>query len=198
MIKGHYKTLVGSVFAVLIVASASHAQGTLSEGAILNSLQGSGQAAQAAGVNLDALRRDVESRIAAEVAENAASPLPVLQALQTLPNLTVQIQFALNSAWIRPVSWETMGRIADALHHPLLLSNKFAVVGHTDATGTRKLNLKLSQQRADAVRDMLISMFRIEANRLVAIGLGEEQLQDPNNPDAAVNRRVQLLNIGPR
>ena len=192
------KKLLGSAFALLIGTSFSLAQGRINEGDILNSLQGTGQAASAANLNLDALRRDVEKRIQVEGTENAASPPPVLQALSTLPNLTVEIQFDFDSDWIRPASWETIGVIADALHHPLLLSNAFAVVGHTDAKGKRDYNLKLSQRRAGAVRDMLISTFRIPPGRLVALGLGEEQLRDPENPDAGVNRRVQLLNIGPR
>ena len=192
------KKLLGSAFALLIGTSFSLAQGRISEGDILSSLQGTGQAARAADLNLDALRRDVEKRIQVEGTENAASPPQVLQALSTLPNLTVEIQFDFDSDWIRPASWETIGVIADALHHPLLLSNAFVVVGHTDAKGKRDYNLKLSQRRADAVRDMLISTFRIPPGRLVALGLGEEQLRDQSNPDASVNRRVQLLNIGPR
>ena len=193
-----YKTLLGAACALLIGASCSLAQGRLNEGDILKSLAGTGQAARASDLNLDALRRDVEKRIQVEGTENAASPPPVLQALAKMPNLTVQIQFDFDSDWIRPASWETVGVIADALHHPLLLSNAFAVVGHTDAKGKRDYNLKLSQRRADEVRNMLISMFRIPPGRLVALGLGEEQLQDQSNPDAGVNRRVQLLNIGPR
>ena len=194
----YFKMLTGSVFAVLIGVSSSQAQGRLSEGDIIKSLAGSAQAARAADLNTDALRRDVEKRIQVEGTENAASPPPALQALAKMPNLTVEIQFDFDSDWIRPASWETIGVIADALHHPLLLSNKFIVVGHTDAKGKRAYNLKLSQRRADAVRDMLVSTFRIEPGRLVAVGLGEEQLQDQNNPNAGVNRRVQLLNIGPR
>lgn len=174
------------------------AQGRLTEGAILKNLATAGQAAQAANLNIDALRRDIEKRIQVEGTENAASPPPALQALSTMPNLTVEIQFNFDSDWIRPASWETVGVIADALHNPILLSDKFVVVGHTDAKGSRDYNLKLSQRRADAVRDMLVSLFRVEPERLIAVGLGEEQLQDPSNPEAAVNRRVQLLNIGPR
>jgi outer membrane protein OmpA-like peptidoglycan-associated protein len=195
---GTCKKLFGSILALLLGVSYSLAQGTLSEGEILKSLQGSGGAARAANLDVGNLRRDVEKRIQVEGTENAASPPPVLQALSTLPNLTVQIQFDFDSDWIRPGSWETLGRIADALHHPLLLSNRFIVVGHTDAKGKRSYNLELSQRRADAVRDMLISTFRIEPDRVIALGLGEEQLQDAKNPDAAVNRRVQLLNIGPK
>jgi outer membrane protein OmpA-like peptidoglycan-associated protein len=88
--------------------------------------------------------------------------------------------------------------IADALHHPVLLSYKFAVVGHTDAKGSRDYNLKLSQRRADAVVEALTTTFRVDAAQLVSLGLGEEQLRDDGKPEAAVNRRVQLLNIGPR
>ena len=193
-----YKKLLGSAFALLIGTSFSLAQGRLNEGDILKSLAGTGQAARASDLNLDALRRDVEKRIQVEGTENAASPPPVLQALAKMPNLTVQIQFDFDSDWIRPASWETVGVIADALHHPLLLSNAFAVVGHTDGKGKRDYNLKLSQRRANEVRNMLISTFRIPPGRLVALGLGEEQLQDQSNPEAGVNRRVQLLNIGPR
>ena len=88
--------------------------------------------------------------------------------------------------------------MADALHNPILLSNKFAVIGHTDAKGTRQYNLDLSQRRADSVKEMLVTTFGVDPKMLVAVGFGEEQLQDPANPEGAVNRRVQLLNIGPR
>jgi OOP family OmpA-OmpF porin len=184
-------------FAVLAVAKQAAAQQQLNQGDIISSLAGSGQAASASGLDLLAIRDDIERRIQVEGTENAASPPPVLQALATLPNLTVEIEFAFDSDWIRPVSWGTMGDIAEALHHPLLLTYKFAVVGHTDAKGSREYNLKLSQRRAEAVANMLATTFKIDPNRLVAVGFGEEQLQDPSNPDAAVNRRVQLLNVGP-
>lgn len=181
------------------IASAPHAlaQQKLSRGDVVNSLAGAGQAAQAAGLNVQAIRAEIEKRIRVEGTENAASPPPALQALASLPYLTVEVQFALNSDWIRPVSWGTMGDIAEALHHPLLITYKFAVVGHTDATGSRAYNLKLSQERAEAVRKMLVEAFGIDPERLEAVGFGEEQLADPKNPAAAVNRRVQLLNIGP-
>jgi outer membrane protein OmpA-like peptidoglycan-associated protein len=192
------KKVFGSAVAVFIGVSIAHGQGSLNEGDIVQSLAGAGQAARAADLNIDALRRDVEKRIQEEGTENAASPPPALQALAKMPNLTVEIQFDFDSDWIRPASWETVGIIADALHHPVLLSDKFVVVGHTDAKGSRDYNLKLSQRRADSVRDMLISTFRIEPDRVVAIGLGEEQLRDPSKPSAEINRRVQLLNIGPQ
>lgn len=88
--------------------------------------------------------------------------------------------------------------MADALHHPLLLSNKFLIVGHTDAKGSREYNLELSERRALSVMEMLVTTYNVDPGMLGAVGFGEEQLRDPQQPDSGVNRRVQLLNIGPR
>ncbi len=196
--KRFFGLFCGAMISALMMTANSQAQGTLNEGDIIKSLAGTGQAARAANIDGTALRQEVEKRIQVEGTENASSPPPVLQALAKMPNLTVQIQFDFDSDWIRPASWQTVGVIADALHHPLLRGNRFLVVGHTDAKGSRKYNLDLSQRRADSVAEMLTTTFQIPADRLVSVGLGEEQLQDQGNPNAAVNRRVQLLNIGPR
>jgi outer membrane protein OmpA-like peptidoglycan-associated protein len=72
----------------------------------------------------------------------------------------------------------------------------FLVIGHSDAKGSRGYNLKLSQQRADAIREALIKPFGIAPARIEAVGLGEEQLLNPSDPEDAENRRVQLVNIG--
>jgi outer membrane protein OmpA-like peptidoglycan-associated protein len=88
--------------------------------------------------------------------------------------------------------------MADALHHPLLLGYKFAVVGHTDAKGSRQYNLELSQRRAVSVREMLVTTFQVDPEMLLVVGFGEEQLRDPQDPESGANRRVQLLNVGPR
>ena len=70
--------------------------------------------------------------------------------------------------------------------------------GHTDASGSRIYNLKLSEQRADTGRSFLLKHYPIESNRLISIGFGEERLRDSNNPDGAINRRVEISNIGKR
>ena len=180
------------------LSGSAFAQAAVTPGEILQSLAGSGQAAQAVSIDVDAVRRDIEQRIQVEGTENAASPPPVLQALATLPNLTLVIEFDLDSDRIQPRSYTTVGYIADALHHPVLLGYKFAVVGHSDASGGRQHNLDLSQRRAQAVMEALTTTFHLPPDQLVALGLGEEQPRDPANPDDPSNRRVQLLNIGPR
>lgn len=116
--------------------------------------------------------------------------------LKRYPQISVEINFDRGSARIRPESYHAVGLIADALHTPYLMQQNLVIIGHTDATGTRELNLKLSIQRAKSVYDALTTTFNVPADRLFAIGLGEEQLQDPSNPDSGVNRRVQIINMG--
>jgi outer membrane protein OmpA-like peptidoglycan-associated protein len=121
---------------------------------------------------------------------------PLVPQLNSLAQLTIAIQFDLNSARIRPDSFRAVGLMADALDHPLLTGYRFIVIGNTDATGSREHNLKLSQARADAIRDALIRPFGIDPGRLQAVGLGEEDLLYPDRPTDPKNRRVQLINIG--
>lgn len=193
-----FASLTAAFALSLSVSVAAFAQARLTEGDIINSLVGAGPAAAAAGFDVGAIQAALQERIQVEGTESAAAPMPALQALASYPNLTIEVEFDFDSDWIRPASWESLGLIADGLHHPLLMSDKYAVIGHTDAKGARDYNLALSQRRADAVRDMLISTFRIPPDQVVSIGFGEEQLADPANPEAAINRRVQLINIGPR
>ena len=67
--------------------------------------------------------------------------------------------------------------------------------GMKEISGER--NMTLSERRAEAVRDYLVGHFSIGASRLIAIGYGEERLKNTADPDAAENRRVEVVNLGP-
>ena len=121
---------------------------------------------------------------------------PLVDQLNNMAQITIAIAFDFNSARISPDSFQAVGLMADALNSPYLQGYRFLIIGNTDAVGRREYNLKLSQERADAIRAALINPFGISSARLEAVGLGEEQLLDPAHPDAAENRRVQLINIG--
>ena len=69
------------------------------------------------------------------------------------------------------------------------------VAGHTDAHGAADYNLGLSNARAKSVRDFLIAKFHIEPEQLVAVGFGEEELKNKDDPEADENRRVQVVNM---
>ena len=186
--------------ASLLVATAlwgstggAHAQARLNDSQLIETL---GVLDQSKAIDIEALRRKAVDNVAAKRGPNASLREPLSQELDGLSQITVEILFRTGSAVIRPESFRAVGVIADALRHPTLQEYKFLIVGHTDASGDRKSNLTLSQKRADAVRDALVTTFGIAASRIVSVGLGEEQLQDRTRPDAAVNRRVQVINVG--
>ena len=187
------------IAAALLVAaplalSPVQAQTKLDSNDLVSSLQG--LEAAPAGISAALLRKLAQDGLRDPARANPINREPLSAQLGKLAQFTIAINFDFNSARIRPESYRAVGLIADSLYHPYLLGYRFQVVGHTDAVGSRETNLKLSQQRADAIRDALINPFGISPARIEAVGLGEEQLLDRANPKAAENRRVQLINIG--
>jgi outer membrane protein OmpA-like peptidoglycan-associated protein len=143
-----------------------------------------------------ALRQQALERVKSKTDGVPLNRPPVAAQLLKLPNLVVEIQFDEDSPIVRPESYRVVGRIADTLYHPALLPYKFLIVGHSVATGKREYNLTLSQRRADAIRDVLVTTFKISPKRLQAIGLGEEQLLDAAHPTATINQKIQVATVG--
>ncbi len=106
--------------------------------------------------------------------------------------ITQQIHFEFDKARIRPISYPVLDAVVDVL----VKNPKFRieVQGHTDNVGPPAYNKRLSQRRADAVREYLVS-HGIAPNRLVAVGYGLERPLVPNTNDRnrALNRRVQFV-----
>jgi outer membrane protein OmpA-like peptidoglycan-associated protein len=178
----------GAVAGIAMLWSAAAAAET-TEVQIINGLQG-GPAVTVV-VDPNALMAEVTANVG-----KGAKALPTWAQLANFTQLVVDVEFEYNSTAIVPSSYRTLGAIADALHHPLLARYRFLVVGHTDATGGAEYNLKLSLARSEAIRDALVTTFTVAPKRLLAVGVGEELPADPGHPDAAINRRVQLINIG--
>lgn len=181
--------------ALCAVVAPAGGQTVLSRNEIINSLQG---AEHKAVLNPNDVRVQALEHIKKYPGDDAPTnaPMEIASQLEKLRQFVVEITFDFDSARIRPESYVTVGVIADALHTPYLQGQKFFIVGHTDASGKRSYNLDLSQRRAESVRQALITTFRVPAETVAAVGLGEEQLRDPSKPKAAINRRVQLINIG--
>jgi OOP family OmpA-OmpF porin len=146
-------------------------------------------------LDVAALRQQALERVKSKADAAPIKRPPVAAQLLKLPQFLAEIQFDEDAAVIRPASYRTLGRIADALYHPSLLGYKFLIVGHTVSTGRRENNLTLSQRRADVVREVLVNTFKISPKRLQAIGLGEEQLIDAAHPTAAINQRIQVATV---
>lgn len=124
----------------------------------------------------------------------AEQPAPVSAAPAPRPSLSLLIQFDFNSAHVKPESQQALGNLAQALKSPELNQSRFAVEGHTDSRGRADYNLKLSQQRADAVRTVLAHNGVVES-RLSAVGKGSTEPANAADPQAAENRRVRIVNL---
>ena len=126
--------------------------------------------------------------------EPSKRPL-IVPELKNLPTFTVSIDFDSDTPVVRPASYETVGRLADAMVQANLLSYGFLVVGHTSSDGRREANAMLSQRRADAIRDSLVNTFKISSKRIQSLGLGEEQFVDQAHPTSPANLQIQIVTI---
>lgn len=106
-------------------------------------------------------------------------------------NMPNNVTFDSSSSTLKPAGANTLTGVAMVLkEYPKTAVN---VAGYTDSTGSRQLNMTLSQQRADSVGSALITQ-GVAANRVRTSGMG------PDNPVAsnstaegkAQNRRVEI------
>jgi len=107
--------------------------------------------------------------------------------------ITDKVYFETGRSTIKPVSYAILDEVAEVLAaNPDI--RKIEVAGHTDSDGSDTKNKALSQERADAVVDYLVSS-GIARSRLVAVGYGEEKPIDSNKTRAgkAANRRVEFV-----
>jgi outer membrane protein OmpA-like peptidoglycan-associated protein len=101
------------------------------------------------------------------------------------------ITFATDSAEVQPQFRPTLDRVADVLDR--YNQTYVDVYGHTDSTGSAQYNQGLSERRADAVADYLVSR-GVEAARLETLGYGFSQpIATNDTPEGrAQNRRVEI------
>jgi outer membrane protein OmpA-like peptidoglycan-associated protein len=112
-----------------------------------------------------------------------------------LPAIDLEVFFDYDSAAITGEALPILDKLGAALNSDKLKGSVFMVAGHTDAHGSADYNLGLSNARARSVREFLIKKYHIAPDQLVAVGFGEEQLKNPEDPDAGENRRVQVVNM---
>ncbi|MFW2388129.1 MAG: OmpA family protein, partial [Polyangiales bacterium] len=131
-----------------------------------------------------------ESTLQLRVLPKPSRPGVVLKANQIA--LRRQVSFATGSEEVLPNSEPLLLEVADVLiRNPDLALVE--IQGHTDNRGDRGVNMRLSQQRAEAVMDWLIE-HGVEPERLTAKGYGPTRPLAPNitQQNRARNRRVQF------
>lgn len=122
---------------------------------------------------------------------NGCPPVPTKTEQKQLNQYAKTILFETGKSSIKKESEETLEAIMDILEkYP---DAKFSIDGHTDSRGSKQLNQRLSDARANAVRDYLVEN-GIEQFRLSATGYGESQPIASNDTaeGRAQNRRVEI------
>ncbi|HMA65405.1 MAG TPA: OmpA family protein, partial [Chitinispirillaceae bacterium] len=116
----------------------------------------------------------------------------ILDALNTNGYIALDILFDTGKSTIKPESQDIVNEIFNLLKNNVSL--KVSIEGHTDNVGDAAGNKKLSEQRAKAVIDFLITK-GISKERLSSIGWGQEKpVADNRTEDGrSKNRRVEIV-----
>ncbi|MCH8498260.1 MAG: OmpA family protein [Marinobacter sp.] len=101
------------------------------------------------------------------------------------------VTFDFDSARLTPNARTILRSVAERLayHH----KTEVEISGHSDSVGSRAYNQRLSERRAEAVREFLIEL-GIAPERMTAVGFGPDQPIASNETDEGreVNRRIEI------
>lgn len=123
------------------------------------------------------------------------APAPLAAVSEPTPAMTLVLEgvnFDFDKAVIRPRDYAKLDQDVDAMK--AWGDVDVEVAGHTCSIGTEEYNLGLSQRRAEAVRNYLVSK-GVSADRLTARGYGESRpvASNATREGRAQNRRVELV-----
>lgn len=124
------------------------------------------------------------------VLRDSAPPAPVKRASASL-----LITFETNSANLTARAKRSLDVVGAALASDKLADFRFGIEGYADPRGQSARNLKLSQLRAESVRDYLVAAHHIDRSRLEPVGKGDADVLNKTDLGAAENRRVTLVNL---
>jgi len=140
-----------------------------------------------------AARQQAEQRAAAAISSLEQIAQVKEEARGTVITLEGAVLFVTGKSELAPLAQQKLGEVAKALND-IDTSKRIVVEGHTDSRGSDEDNLTLSQRRAAAVRDYLVSQ-GVAADRITAVGRGETQPLATNETSEgrANNRRVEIV-----
>jgi len=110
------------------------------------------------------------------------------------PMVSFKVEFEFGSAQLKPVSVAVLRELGKALNGGLSDQKLFEIEGHTDAVGSFAYNEQLSQARAEAVKEFLAKEMNVALERLKVVGRSYCDPANSQNPYAAENRRVVVIN----
>jgi outer membrane protein OmpA-like peptidoglycan-associated protein len=106
---------------------------------------------------------------------------------------TYDLIFKTNSDQLESTTSPVLRAVADTLKKNS--SMKIEILGHTDSTGDAQKNKDLSQRRAEAAKQLLVSQYGADESRITATGAGADQPIADNTTEEgkAMNRRVEIV-----
>lgn len=137
------------------------------------------------------LDKDDDCPKVAGLASNNGCPEVSVKDIAKLEALFKTVYFETNKANFKA---ETISKLNEAIEIIVKYPTaKFAISGHTDSIGNNESNMKLSEERANAVKNYLVSK-GVSASNLTAKGFGETQPVESNmyKKGRAANRRVEI------
>jgi outer membrane protein OmpA-like peptidoglycan-associated protein len=154
--------------------------------------------AQQAGAEAERLRLQAENeknQLRQQLLQQFNAVLPTRETPRGLVVNMQDVLFDTGKYDLKPTAREALAKISGiVLSHPGL---NLQVEGYTDSTGSAEFNQKLSEQRANTVRDYLMNQ-GLNTNSLSAVGYGLNYPVAPNDTSAGrkQNRRVELVVSG--
>lgn len=107
--------------------------------------------------------------------------------------VSLQVYFEYNSDILSEDAKKQLAPVGEALASSKLKTVEFTIEGHTDSKGGSSYNQQLSERRATAVKEFLVSEYGIEGSRISAVGKGKSTPFDRAHPESGVNRRVRIV-----
>jgi outer membrane protein OmpA-like peptidoglycan-associated protein len=119
------------------------------------------------------------------------APAPVVEEQPEAVRVELDVKFDFDKSVVKSESYGDIKSLADFMsQYPQTTT---VVEGHTDSVGTDAYNQRLSERRANAVRDVLVNQYGVGSNRVSSVGYGESRPVADNSTEQgrAVNRRVE-------
>lgn len=161
-------------------------EGQVTQQALIDALAPARPAADAASAPEEGGMRTRSFRPAVRVGGTAAAAAQPARA-------NILVTFVTNSADLTAPAKKALDVLAAAMKSDKLAAVKFTIEGHADPRGSEDANLKLSQARAESVREYLLATHGLASERITAVGKGSSALMKPSEPAAPENRRVTIV-----
>ena len=128
---------------------------------------------------------------AQEVAKILGSTGFVTRSVRDEPptSVALRIPFAFGSSKVPDSAMPQLEAMSQAIKQ---VGAKVVIEGHTDSVGNSDYNLRLSQKRASAVRDVLVATYGVSRNELKVLGMGKVRPLPDVEPASSENRRVEF------